>query len=501
MVALPTAHGRAWYAGLGAEKLRLACEEDLYETLVQRVNSGVRTKEHAVVDKDIGRTFPERAEFQSSAARTRLRRVLSAYALRHTYCQGMSYIAALMLQHMPERDAFWATAALVEKFLPSGYFTDDLHGAYMDQHIAFATFLPHLLPQLARHLELLEFPLTLIGVRWFLCLFAADMEPDCTARLWDLLFAHGAHVLFALALGLLAQHEERLLAAPDVPELFTTVRTIGRVAPSFSELRSLTMSGFPTEADVQVARAAYQRQHAPPSSAPAATSEDEHRAAPAAPPVSSAPPAPAAPPAPPAPPANISAPEVAAEAVTADVASDDQSAHPLPATAPAAAPAAAVAHSSPSDAAAAPSASEPASAKHTQSGEAHGDADSEADVAGGGGGVADGSSSAHAARMRASEAIAAAMDEVTARREASASLEAERHSAREAVRTHAELCDMLGGEERLRALREHFDPVSARPHAADASASGGGSTGSYWWSSAVQLLSALSRRPFGRRLQ
>ena len=45
----------------------------------------------------------------------------------------------------------------------------------MDQHIAFEQFLPYRLPRLAAHLVDKEFPLTLIGVRWFLCLFAADM--------------------------------------------------------------------------------------------------------------------------------------------------------------------------------------------------------------------------------------------------------------------------------------------------------------------------------------
>lgn len=146
------------------------------------------------------------------------------------------------------------------------YFTDDLHGAYMDQHIAFAVFLPHVLPELSMHFSRLEFPLTLIGVRWFLCLFAADMEPECTARLWDVLFSHGVHVLFALALGLLSDHQQRLLNSPDVPELFTAVRGVGKASPSWATLHGLTHR-FPSEADVQVARAAYLRLHPAPSSA------------------------------------------------------------------------------------------------------------------------------------------------------------------------------------------------------------------------------------------
>lgn len=212
-----TSRGRQWYAALKADAL---FEDGLYETLAARAPL-VKSKELGVLDKDIGRTFPDRISFQGEEARTRLRRVLGAYALRHTYCQGMSYIAALMLQHLPEREAFWALAALVESFLPADYYTDNLQGASMDQHIAFAVFLPHQMPRLAEHLANLEFPLTLIGVRWFRCLFAADFEPEHTCVLWDFLFSHGAHVLFAVALGLLAEHEERLLKAPDVPELFT----------------------------------------------------------------------------------------------------------------------------------------------------------------------------------------------------------------------------------------------------------------------------------------
>lgn len=269
MPFVSTPSGRVWYATLRADRMRQAVLADgtdptLYFLQLVKQGACACTEEHTILEKDISRTFSEHSEFQSDHARGRLRRVLGAYALRHTYCQGMSYIAVLLLQHLEEEEeAFWTLAALVESFLPAGYFTDDLYGACMDQQIAFGVFLPHCLPRLAAHFEAVDFPLTLIGVRWFLCLFAADMEPECTARLWDLLFAHGAHVLFAVALGLLAAHEERLLAAPDVPELFSIVRAIGQSSLSWQELLALTQR-FPRESDVAVARAAYMRVHPPP---------------------------------------------------------------------------------------------------------------------------------------------------------------------------------------------------------------------------------------------
>ena len=90
---MATTHGRMWYAALGADRLRGECPDGYYPQLVARAACAC-TDEHAVLEKDIGRTFPERPEFQSAELRARLRRVLGAYAVRNTYCQGMSYVAA-----------------------------------------------------------------------------------------------------------------------------------------------------------------------------------------------------------------------------------------------------------------------------------------------------------------------------------------------------------------------------------------------------------------------
>lgn len=442
--SLPTAQGRGWYAALDAATFAAASSSDYYEDLAER-GLEAQSVEHMIVEKDIGRTFPERPAFQSPAARTRLRRVLGAYALRNTYCQGMSYVAALMLQHLPERDAFWALAALVEAFLPSGYFTDDLHGAYMDQHIAFATFLPHLLPRLSRHLAQLEFPLTLIGVRWFLCLFAADMEPECTARLWDVLFAHGAHVLFSLALGLLAEHEERLLIAADVPELFLAVRTIGRAAPSYREVRERTQ-GFPSEADVQVARAAYRRVNPPPQKESAA--EDAEADAPAVDDAAAAN----------APAADDDADIPDVEDAVAASSDAEKSQQQQPTTAmqvTAAAP------SSSSARAEAPRAAAVVVPPRPE----------------------------EAARLRAKEAIAAAMADVHLCQRAADEHDDERRAALEAERTARELTELIGGDEALKALRKQLVPEEARGGRKGAQAGGADDEESgigQWWAAALR---------------
>ena len=164
--------GGVWWAALCAEQLATSEPPDTYERLVEQARLA-ESPTLTVVERDIPRTFPERPDFQVGDAPGRLRRVLRAYTVRNTYCQGMSFVAATLLHHMPEREAFWALATIAERFLPEGYFSEDLRGVYMDQHLAFAVFLPHRLPRLAAHFTKLEFPLTLIGLRWFLLLVQA----------------------------------------------------------------------------------------------------------------------------------------------------------------------------------------------------------------------------------------------------------------------------------------------------------------------------------------
>ena len=162
-----SSQGGVWWAALCVEQLATSEPDDTYEQLVEQ-SRHADSPTLTVVERDIPRTFPERPDFQIGDAPERLRRVLRAYAVRNTYCQGMSFVAATLLHHMPEREAFWALAAIAERFLPEGYFSEDLRGVYMDQHLAFAVFLPYRLPRLAAHFTALEFPLPLIGLRWFL---------------------------------------------------------------------------------------------------------------------------------------------------------------------------------------------------------------------------------------------------------------------------------------------------------------------------------------------
>ena len=215
-----------------------------------------------------------------------------------------------------------------------------------------------------------------------------------------------------------------------MPEFFSAVRTIGKADPSWADLRKL-IKGFPSEADVQVARAAYQRLHPPPAPAPA-PADEETAAAPAdEPPATARPAAAAARPEPPA----------------------------------------------------ATRGSSRARARETGSGSR---------ACSGGRAATSSVRSAPAAppppvRVRASEAIALAMADVAAGEQADASLAAERQAAIEAADTATELRGLLGGDSRIEALRATLLPPPAAAVSAD-EANSAAEPPSHWAAAATQLL-------------
>lgn len=83
----------------------------------------------------LGRTFPTHVSFFGDRpcaieSKAILFRVLGVYAKYNPsvgYCQGMSFIAGMLVLHLPEEEAFWCLVALLQKpkYL-QGYFDDCL---------------------------------------------------------------------------------------------------------------------------------------------------------------------------------------------------------------------------------------------------------------------------------------------------------------------------------------------------------------------------------------
>ncbi|VDB90834.1 unnamed protein product [Peniophora sp. CBMAI 1063] len=182
------------------------------------------------IEKDVGRTMPLNLFFGGDGAGVgKLRRVLVAYSRRNPgvgYCQGMNLLAAtLLLVHAAEEDAFWAFTALLERVLPTGFFSPTLLPSRACPLVLLELVREHL-PKLFVHLQELGIDLPAICFSWFLSLFTDCLPIETLFRAWDVLIVDGFDVLFRLALSILRIGEPELLACASVPAAYVALESL-----------------------------------------------------------------------------------------------------------------------------------------------------------------------------------------------------------------------------------------------------------------------------------
>ncbi|KAG0055411.1 TBC1 domain member 9 [Gryganskiella cystojenkinii] len=164
------------------------------------------------IEKDIKRSMPDHPAYQSPVGLGALRRVLVSYSWRNPaigYAQSMNIVAAVMLLHLKEEDAFWLLATLCEEILPD-YYSRTLVGVQIDQRV-FSHLVGISLPLLAAHFRELDLDLGTITTPWFLCLYQSVLPPRAAVRVLDGVFLKGPAFLLSLGLAILKGCEKELL--------------------------------------------------------------------------------------------------------------------------------------------------------------------------------------------------------------------------------------------------------------------------------------------------
>lgn len=226
----PTLRAKIWLVASGAAKKRSTAPDSYFQDLCL-AGQGITSAAIKQIDHDLARTFPSHPWLDSSEGQASLRHVLVAYSLRDShvgYCQGMNFVAGLLLLVMRrEEEAFWMLAVLLENVLFQDCYTNDLSGSHVEQRV-FKDLLNKKCPRLAAHLELIGFDVSLVITEWFLCLFAKSLPSETTLRVWDVLFNEGAKVLFRIALALFKMKEEELLVTQQVFEVVSIFQAATR---------------------------------------------------------------------------------------------------------------------------------------------------------------------------------------------------------------------------------------------------------------------------------
>lgn len=122
----PTPQGQRWRHMLDVDGVRARNPHIVFATNAHTLSDYSGRRDHPsctpavyTILQDIPRTYANHVLFmnEDSAARQALFNVLVTYADVDPsvgYCQGMSYVAAALLMHMNEEDAFWSLFTLLQ---------------------------------------------------------------------------------------------------------------------------------------------------------------------------------------------------------------------------------------------------------------------------------------------------------------------------------------------------------------------------------------------------
>ncbi|KAK4701351.1 small G protein signaling modulator 3, partial [Phenoliferia sp. Uapishka_3] len=217
---------KIWAECSGANEAR---EPGLYQELLS-LHNGEENQCLNQIDMDCHRTFPTNVFFAGNGPGVaKLRNVLIAYSWRNPkigYCQGMNNLTAtLLLTHPAEEDAFWVLVCIIEKILPSDYYTSHLLVSQADQRV-LRDLVQRIMPDVADHLEDLGVELPAITFGWFLSLFTDALPIQTLLRVWDLLFVFGTVILFRVAIATIQMNTQEILACDSAANLYALMRTM-----------------------------------------------------------------------------------------------------------------------------------------------------------------------------------------------------------------------------------------------------------------------------------
>ncbi|KAL0275484.1 UNVERIFIED_CONTAM: hypothetical protein PYX00_003316 [Menopon gallinae] len=195
---------------------RLAgCEND-YETMdTYRILITKDCNCENVIQRDINRTFPAHDFFKEAGGlgQDSLYRISKAYAVYDSevgYCQGLSFLAATLLLHMPEEQAFCVLVKLMYQYGLRYLYKDGFECLYLRLY-QLNRLMEEQLPQLWQHLTDNNVEPHMFASQWFLTVFTARFPLYLVFHILDVFLLQGVETLFQVALALLTIFKKDLL--------------------------------------------------------------------------------------------------------------------------------------------------------------------------------------------------------------------------------------------------------------------------------------------------
>ncbi|XP_022920626.1 rab GTPase-activating protein 1-like isoform X2 [Onthophagus taurus] len=166
-----------------------------------------------VIERDIARTFPAHDFFKEAGGQESLYKVSKAYAVYDAevgYCQGLSFLAATLLLHMPEEQAFSVLVKLMYDYSLRDLYKDGFDNLYLRLY-QLNKLMEEQLGPLWQHFTAHHVETHMFASQWFLTLFTARFPLYFVFHIIDVFLLQGIDTLFQVALALLSMCMKDLL--------------------------------------------------------------------------------------------------------------------------------------------------------------------------------------------------------------------------------------------------------------------------------------------------
>lgn len=185
---------------------------DSYRILITKDSA-----QESVITRDIHRTFPAHDYFKDTGGdgQESLYKICKAYSVFDEdigYCQGQSFLAAVLLLHMPEEQAFCVLVKIMDKYGLRDLYKNNFENLHC-KFYQLEKLMQEQLPDLYNHFCDLNLEAHMYASQWFLTLFTAKFPLCMVFHIIDLLLCEGLNIIFHVALALLKTSKEDLLQA------------------------------------------------------------------------------------------------------------------------------------------------------------------------------------------------------------------------------------------------------------------------------------------------
>ncbi|XP_038046522.1 rab GTPase-activating protein 1-like isoform X2 [Patiria miniata] len=200
--------GEVWQLLAGVKDCEGLMEE--YRVLITK-----NSPAEQVILADITRTFTAHEKFQNESeggqdAMYKISKAYSVYDSEVGYCQGLSFLAAVLWLHMPEEQAF----AVLTKTMYDYHLRDLFMNSFVELHVKFyqlERLMEDNIPDLFSHFVHIGIEAHMYASQWFLTLYTARFPLYTVFHIMDLFLMEGMPIVFNIAIALLKAAKKELL--------------------------------------------------------------------------------------------------------------------------------------------------------------------------------------------------------------------------------------------------------------------------------------------------